>query len=101
MSNPTRYSKSRIKRNASKFLDAIPLYMEAKRLSGSDAELKAACYLSLGDAYRLVGEFTKSGRCYIEGHRIVLGLNDESRAVDALVGLRSVRFARQGTLEKR
>ena len=75
--------------------------MEAKRLSGSDAELKAACYLSLGDAYRLVGEFTKSGRCYIEGHRIVLGLNDESRAVDALVGLRSVRFARQGTLEKR
>jgi tetratricopeptide (TPR) repeat protein len=88
MSNPySIFDKAEKKRELSKFLDAIPLYLEAMRLSGVDRELKEACYFSLGDTYRMVGDFTKSGNCYRAAHRLTLAARDEARALDARVGL--------------
>ncbi|MDO8426080.1 MAG: tetratricopeptide repeat protein [Deltaproteobacteria bacterium] len=81
------FGKAERKRQLSKFLEAIPLYLEAKRLAPLDKELRSACYFSLGDTYRMVGEFTKAGRCYIEAHGLVTRLGDEVKALDALVGL--------------
>jgi tetratricopeptide (TPR) repeat protein len=88
MSNPySIFDKAEKKRALSKFLEAIPLYLEAMRLSGVDKELKTACYFSLGDTYRMVGDFTKSGACYRAAHKLVLAAGDETRALDARVGL--------------
>src|SRR3972149_117872 len=88
MSNPYAiFEEAERKRGASKFLEAIPLYLEARRLSGVDRELKAACYFSRGDACRMVGEFSRAGRCYRVAHRLVVNTDDQVRAHDALVGL--------------
>ncbi|MBE7415889.1 MAG: tetratricopeptide repeat protein [Deltaproteobacteria bacterium] len=88
MSNPySIFDKAERKRSLSRFLEAIPLYLEARRLSGIDDELKSACYFSLGDTYRMVGEFTRAGKCYAESRKLLLALGDEERALDAMVGL--------------
>ncbi|CAG1065641.1 hypothetical protein BAC1_01227 [uncultured bacterium] len=88
MSNPySIFDKAEKKRELSKFLEAIPLYLEAMRLSGKDPELKAACYFSLGDTYRMVGDFTKSGSCYRAAHKLAVAAGDETKALDARVGL--------------
>ena len=88
LSDPYKiFDKAEKKREGSKFLEAIPLYLEARRLSAADKDLKSACYFSLGDTYRMVGEFTKAGRCYMEAHKLVEKLGDPVRAFDALVGL--------------
>ncbi|MBI5562513.1 MAG: tetratricopeptide repeat protein [Deltaproteobacteria bacterium] len=75
------------KRGASKFLEAIPIYLEAKKLAPKDSELKAACSASLGDTYRMAGAFVKAVKCYKEAHRLSVILGDEMRGLDALVGL--------------
>ena len=43
------FDRAEKKRALSKFLDAIPLYIEAMRLSGNDRELKMSCSFALGD----------------------------------------------------
>lgn len=88
MSNPySIFDRAEKKRALSKFLDAIPLYIEVMRHPSSDRELKTACQFSLGDTYRMVGDFTKSGRCYRAAHKGSLASGDEARAIDAQVGL--------------
>lgn len=88
MSNPySIFNRAEKKRELSRFLEAIPLYLEAMRLAGKDPEIKAACYFSLGDTYRMVGDFTRSGKCYKAAHRLVVAAGDETRALDARVGL--------------
>lgn len=88
MSNPySVFDKAEKKRALSKFLEAIPLYLEVMRVSGKDRDLKSACYFSLGDTYRMVGDFTKSGKCYRAAHKLAIVAGDETRALDARVGL--------------
>lgn len=88
MSNPySIFDRAEKKRALSKFLEAIPLYLEVMRHPASDRELKTACRFSLGDTYRMVGDFTKSGSCYRAAHKGALASGDEARAVDAMVGL--------------
>ncbi len=88
MSNPySIFGRAERKRSLSRFLEAIPLYLEAKRLSGVDDELKSECYFSLGDTYRMVGDFTRAGRCYAQSRKILLAMGEEMRALDAMVGL--------------
>ena len=72
-------------RNLSKF--GVVLSISRPRLAPKDKGLKSACLFSLGDTYRMVGEFAKAGKCYTQAHRLSLGENDGLRALDALVGL--------------
>lgn len=81
------------KRAASKFTEAIPLYIEARRLSAGDALLKADCAFALGDVHRMTGDFKKAERRYKEAHGLSLKLwlsgeaGGEASALDALAGL--------------
>ncbi len=81
------FERAEKKRAASRFIEAIPLYLEAKAKARADAELRADCAFSLGDTYRMVGEFTLAARSYRDAYAIGLKLGEESMAIDATVGL--------------
>ncbi|MBI5887215.1 MAG: tetratricopeptide repeat protein [Deltaproteobacteria bacterium] len=81
------FDEAERKRAASRFPEAIALFLEAKRLSAQDRELRADCAFSLGDAYRMTGEFARAVRCYKEAEKLSLALDSEMRSFDALVGL--------------
>ncbi|MEE8453692.1 MAG: tetratricopeptide repeat protein, partial [Limibaculum sp.] len=81
------FNRAERKRAASGFPGAIPLYLEAKRLSPRDKGLKLDCLFALGDTYRMVGGFDRAASNYRQAHRLSLATDDEPRAYDALVGL--------------
>jgi tetratricopeptide (TPR) repeat protein len=82
--------KHRVK---SRFLSAIPLYVKAYELSGSDVALKADCAFCLGDTCRMTGGFKTAARWYKEAHALSLKIwksgkaGGEAVCLDALVGL--------------
>lgn len=81
------FTKAEKERTASRFLKAIPLYIKTRSTVGADLALKGACSFALGDAYRMTGEFEKSAAHYAKAREISLKLNDETGAIDSLVGL--------------
>ena len=48
------------KRESSKFLEALPLYLEAKTLARKDEDLLLEITCSLADTYRMTGDFTRA-----------------------------------------
>ena len=89
--NPEKlFAGAERKRAASKFSDAIPLYLEAKALSiraGGDKEFVLDCLFALGDTYRMVGEFKRAAQSYRKAARRALAMDEGARALDAEVGL--------------
>jgi len=73
------FARAERKRKNSEFLSAIPLYLTVKRLSGKDMELRLSCLFSLGDTYRMVGEFKKAEKCYKEAHSLSLAIGKKNR----------------------
>ncbi len=81
------FAKAEERRARSRFLEAVPLYIEALRLSSYDRELKMNCSFSLGDTYRMVGEFARASVCYREAAREARILDEDIKVYDALIGL--------------
>ncbi len=81
------FEKAERKRAASKFIDAIPLYLKVKAQAKGDRELTLDCLFALGDTFRMVGEFKRAAACYRQAARGALAMDDRSRVLDAEVGL--------------
>ncbi|MEE9542557.1 MAG: hypothetical protein V3V95_02095 [Thermodesulfobacteriota bacterium] len=74
-------------KEASRFAQAVPLFMEATRLARADRELKLDCLFALADTFRMVGDFSGAAKNYRAAEILALKLNMGERAVDASVGL--------------
>ncbi len=79
------FEKAEKKRASSRFLEAIPLYLTSKKLA-KDTGLKTACHFSLGDVYRMVGDFERSIRSYRAAHDLAVKSKDVRLALDSMVG---------------
>ncbi len=85
--NPTALlSLAEKKRASSKFLEALPLYLEAQKAADND-ELRLNCTQSSADVYRMIGEFSKAAGCYKAASSLARRLGNEPRSIDCLVGL--------------
>ena len=80
------FEQAEKKRARSLFLEALPLYLKAKKLLKNDPEALLSCLLSLGDTSRLVGNFIEAERFYLKAKALAIKLRKNSIVTDSLVG---------------
>ncbi|MFZ3072315.1 MAG: tetratricopeptide repeat protein [Thermodesulfobacteriota bacterium] len=81
------FEQAERKRKNSLFLEALPLYIKAKKLLKNDPEALLACLMSLGDTSRLIGNFIPAERFYLEAKALAIKLRKNSIVTDSLVGI--------------